>query len=79
MWPLFLYTRRCSTSGLTVIFETIVSFLVELVVEYESSRIQLLFTASSLWPCVKHLPISARLSPDLFGALSHVASGYWFS
>ena len=79
MWPPLLYTWRCYTSGRTVTFKMTVSFLEQLIVEHESMISQLLFTASSLWSCMMNLTICARLRPDLFVALSTVASGNWFS
>ena len=66
MWPTFMYTWRCSAGGVTVILETIVSFLAQLIVKHKSRNIQLLFTAFLPCPCVRHLPICDRLHPDFF-------------
>ena len=60
MWPPLLHTRGGSASGLTITFETIVSFLAQLIVKHESIRTQLLFILLSLRPWTRHLPIYAR-------------------
>ena len=49
-----------------------------MIMEHKSRRIYLLFPTFSLWPCMRHLPICARLHPDLFGMLSHVTSEHCF-